>query len=316
MSDKYPVIDVTPYRAVDFEQMGSKEKWWFVHPDLGMCMFKKAREKTGEDWSEKAAEQICGLLDLPHAKYELSTYGGQRGILTTTLLGEEWPLIHGNEIMHHIFSDYPKLEPLKRDFRLIQQYTIARVFEIVSVDLVKPPLIQRLKEFNGNATDIFVGYLTFDALIGNNDRHDQNWAIVFLTEKSSRRSFMMLAPTYDHASSLGRELSDGERAERLAGRDRRRTVATYAEKARSPFYANENDEKPLGVMEAFLEAARLRPKAAHYWAEKLAAIDESRFEALFNAFPDGYMSAEAIQFALQLMRFNKKRILEGVRDLK
>jgi len=68
-----------------------------------------------------------------------------------------------------------------------------------------------------------------DAVIGNTDRHHENWGI--LLRRTKRRWMGMLAPTFDHASSLGRELRDETR-----GKCRRRLlsenqVGAYSEKA-------------------------------------------------------------------------------------
>ena len=62
----------------------------------------------------------------------------------------------------------------------------------------------------GDGFDMFVGYLMLDALIGNTDRHHENWGIM-----TGRGRPQVLAPTYDHASSLGRELSDQKRQARM-----------------------------------------------------------------------------------------------------
>lgn len=45
-----------------------------------------------------------------------------------------------------------------------------------------------------------------DAVIGNTDRHHENWGI--LRKRVGDRWQGMVAPTFDHASSLGRELRD------------------------------------------------------------------------------------------------------------
>ena len=55
-----------------------------------------------------------------------------------------------------------------------------------------------------SAFESFTGYLTFDALVGNTDRHHENWAV--LTGSQS------LAPTYDHGASLGFNASPARRA--------------------------------------------------------------------------------------------------------
>ncbi len=57
---------------------------------------------------------------------------------------------------------------------------------------------------------------------------------------------MHLAPTYDHASSLGRELLDVKRQERLKGG----FVTAYVAKCRSALYAQVGDKKALFTLDA------------------------------------------------------------------
>ena len=47
------------------------------------------------------------------------------------------------------------------------------------------------------------GYLILDAIILNTDRHHENWALIRVMHQDGRISHEM-APTFDHASSLGR----------------------------------------------------------------------------------------------------------------
>ena len=75
-----------------------------------------------------------------------------------------------------------------------------------------------------SAWEVFVGYLVLDALIGNTDRHEENWAVI--VSESGR----YLAPTFDHASSLGFLLSDPQRLERMSSKDRNYPPEAFAER--------------------------------------------------------------------------------------
>src|SRR5437762_4016700 len=94
---------------------------------------------------------------------------------------------------------------------------------------VGPPQLQR-------PTDLFVGYLMLDALIGNQDRHHENWGLIIVPEQSTAGFALLLAPSFDHASSLGRNESDEERLRRLHTRDQGSSLATYVQCARSAFF--------------------------------------------------------------------------------
>lgn len=79
MTSEFPILLVTQkaYEASSNETLGSKYKFWFDHEELGRCLYKQSRENLGEDWAEKVASELCELLGLPHAVYELaSTWEG------------------------------------------------------------------------------------------------------------------------------------------------------------------------------------------------------------------------------------------------
>lgn len=69
-----------------------------------------------------------------------------------------------------------------------------------------------------------------DALVGNTDRHHENWGLVFWPTDAER--YPSVAPTFDHASSLGCELQDKLRTTYLKeGR-----VGWYVERGRGGLY--------------------------------------------------------------------------------
>lgn len=66
--------------------------------------------------------------------------------------------------------------------------------------------------------------LFFDALIGNGDRHQDNWALLVDARSIRKGRFVRLAPAFDNGSSMGREITD-ERAEAFTDQDIDRYVA-------------------------------------------------------------------------------------------
>jgi len=62
----------------------------------------------------------------------------------------------------------------------------------------------------GAAFGVFCGYLVLDAPIANTDRHEENWAVI-----RGKDAVVRLCASYDHATSLGFNLSD-ERRHQLA----------------------------------------------------------------------------------------------------
>jgi hypothetical protein len=153
------------------------------------------------------------------------------------------------------------------------------------------------------AADVFVGYLAFDAWIGNQDRHHENWALLVSHDD------VRLAPSFDHASSLGRNETDESRHQRLTTRDSRRTVAHYVTRARSALYGAKSDSRPLTTLEAFSKAAAFAPDAARFWLRRLGSISDVDVLGVFEPFSAEWMSDVAKSFAIEMLKENRKRLL-------
>ena len=146
-----------------------------------------------------------------------------------------------------------------------------------------------------------------DALIGNTDRHHENWAVLERTDQAGRHA--SLAPSYDHASSLGRELKDDERSARLEGKDRRRTVETYARRARSALYRSPGDSRPLSPIDAFVETMHRARGAGRLWLERLDGVGGDTLSGIVARVPAERISDPARRFAAALMASNRRALL-------
>lgn len=251
MAGQFPIIEVPLDASQDIEDLGTKYKFWFYHPDLGCCLFKKARLNTGEDWAEKIASELCKLLGLPHANYELATFNGENGIISPSFIPKssleldnensqtylDYEIRLGNQILYETVLHYPK------DLKNPSQHTIENVFNAIANSTANLPINWTPPDGITTAVETFVGYLLLDAWIGNSDRHHENWALIRKADKSDT----YLAPTYDHASSMGRELRDNKRKSKLDNQ----SVIGYVEKCSSVLYASVDDSTTLKTVEAF-----------------------------------------------------------------
>ena len=311
--DKFAIIEVPDDASQDIEQMGTKEKFWYYDKRLGRCLFKKSRENTGEDWAEKIAAELCKLLGLPHAHYELATWKNQNGIITPNFVPGKGRLTHGNEILHGIISDYPKNRRRK-----VSQHTLDVVLDTIRSKVVELPIDWTSPEGIKNAVDTFIGYILLDAWIGNTDRHHENWAIITLESSSPPEEHPLhrhLAPTFDHASSLGREIRDDKRNIKLETKDSGYSVQAYVNKSASAFYNKEDDRKPMTTFDLFYNAARREPEAAKIWLGHLAQLSWEEIEKLFKRIPNNRISETAVRFALEILQLNQSRLIELQEDL-
>jgi len=298
MSNQFLIIEVPDDAAESEEAMGSKFKFWFEHPDLGKCLFKQVRPNTGEDWSEKVAAELAKLLGLPHANYELATWQNHNGVVATNFLSKDTALIHGNDILARKVSTYPRDETYRSS-----QHTLVIVLDALKSSGLKIPLGWNPPTGINSAVSVFVGYLLLDAWISNGDRHHENWGFVIKRPKG----ILHLAPTYDHAACLGRELLDAKRQNYLQNQ----TVKSYVEKSRSAMYRDSNDRKPMLTFDLFQAIAKQYSGSAKIWLDQLAKVPMQDVKSIFRQIPEHRISPVAVDFSLKMLEINKNRLLNS-----
>jgi len=236
-------------------------------------------------------------MRLPHAEYELAIFNGDRGVISPSFLPEDGRLIPGNEVLVRLMPDYPK------EIRSPSHHTISNIFRVLGNSSVHLSSDWILPDGISTAATVFVGYLLLDTWIGNADRHHENWAYIQL------EGIDYLSPTYDHASSLGRNESDETRKQRLTTTDAGFSVDAYVARCKSCLYAGVTDKKPLKTLGAFCEAAKLYPDAAHIWLALLERVSSNDTLKLFERIPDDRISSTAIEFAQAMLTANRNRLL-------
>jgi hypothetical protein len=308
-------IHVVPANSRDRDEpMGTKFKFWYEDPELGRCLFKAARPGHGEDWAEKAAQELAALIRVPAALYELAVWGHDPGVICPTFVVEGATLVHGNELLAGADALYAL--PSDAGRRSPSLYTVDRVLATLEQSGARPHPQWELPNGVSTAADVLTGYLLVDAWIGNTDRHHENWAVVDAPPAAggtTRDRFV--APLYDSASCLGRNEPDEKRVRRLTTRDRNDTVAAYASRAVSAFYGAPGDARPLSPLDAFRRAAAIRPEAARAWLSELASIPPGAVQALFGQFPPVRVSGAARDFAVRMLEFNSRRLLDLAAEL-
>jgi hypothetical protein len=290
----------------EHESLGSKYKFWF---DCGRILFKAAREGSGEDWSERIAAEAARLLGLPHAEYEMATWERKglevRGVVSRNFCAATDTLVLGNELLAEIDPEYA---PGVSKYR-VSAHTIDRVLRSIQNPNLGLPTGWAAPSGITDASHLFIGYLLLDALIGNTDRHHENWGAVRTASGDLR-----LAPTFDHAASLGCHELDDKRFERLISRDVNFTVEAFAGKARSALYLSENDRRPLPTREAFFAGAIRLPSAGKHWLNRLHDTSDADLAILVDEVPPNRITVTSVEFAKRLMLFNKRDLLRLMND--
>lgn len=303
----YDIIPVDRSLAETPEQLGTKRKYWYRVGDRRL-LFKAEERGTGDDWAEKVACELCALLGIPHVQYELAieTDTGTPGVICESCVKRPAALVLGNQVLLAIDPAYPAEHANK--FK-VKEHTVDAVAQAQRL-LTAPPA-----EWMGGippgietALDVFVGYVMLDAWIANQDRHHENWGVIFDLQRLS------LAPTFDHGAAFARNITDDERRERLTTRDAGRQIEAFAGKARSAFFAETGSKKAMPTIDAWLAFAARAPEAAKRWLARLGEIDETTIKQVLERVPETRMSPVTRDFTLRLLTVNRQRLLDGDRS--
>jgi len=199
-TDVYPVIEVQPEWVLEQEQMGSKDKFWYRETGTGHMdwLFKYPKPGTGQHWSEKVAAEIASHMKVRHAPVELAVFQGHRGSTTESFARDGRNLFHGNQVLAGCVLGYDTEATFRHS-----SHTLANIWQALEKAFFSDSAQHRAKL-------AMAEYLMLDALIGNVDRHHENWGLLRKLVKEQWQGF--IAPSFDHASSMGRELLDERRA--------------------------------------------------------------------------------------------------------
>lgn len=287
---QFSVLDVTAWRAGGEEQLGTKPKQWLRDPEDRLWLWKAAtwnpsprgEYRKGDDWAERVVTEIARRLDVPVATSELAERAALLGTVSLSVLDPESErLVHGNELLAEV--GVVGSDPHDRT-----GYTLDAVRRSLEGVAGSAP--------GSSAFECLAGYLVVDAVAGNTDRHQENWAVIENSAAQRR-----LAPSFDHASSLGFLLDDADRSAMLDTTDRNQTPEAWAARAHTRF---EGRPHPVEVATAAIDL--INPDVADDHLEQLEQLD---LRGILARVPAVRISEPAREFALRLAEANRARIL-------
>ena len=293
MLEPYPVIEVSSEWALDDEDMGTKRKFWYERgsPDA-KWLFKFPRPGTGEHWAEKIAAEIASLLGIPHAPVELATCEGRRGSICESFVRNEQVLNHGNELLPDVVSNYDPERTFHQSCHTLENIWAVMDYVFANTEDARQAMV-RIAE-----------YLVLDALIGNTDRHHENWGILW--ERRDKQWRSTVAPSFDHASSLGRELQDTHRERLLAGN----RVGNYVERGRGAIFRSADDRhgpSPLQLVRYGFSSNRASFLPA---LRKIESLDRNAVGEAIHRVPGEWMSCSERRFAVEMMTYGHAQLQE------
>ena len=274
------------------EHQGTKCKFW-----IDKKLFKVGKVH-GENWAEILSYQLSKLLRIPSAEYEPVTFilAGEsvRGTLSGNFVGDGERLINANELLSGwLGNEYDQTKRYNH-----KEYTFSR-----SLALFKVLKEQVQPKHNLQPVQQMIGYLIFDVLIGNQDRHHENWGFI-----SSSEGALYLAPSYDHGASLACRLSEKERKGRLITQDKGYQIEHFAQKATSAFYGDGG--RLLKTYKLAERCIQKYPKESLFWIKKIRGLTQENLLSVVDTLEDDWMSSIEKEFTLKLLQTNQKYLVE------
>ncbi|MDA8045709.1 MAG: hypothetical protein M0Z30_10810 [Actinomycetota bacterium] len=293
-------VDVGGWAALDVEPMGEPGKLWLVDPAGDQWLWKPAGIQhdgrrgdfpRGEDWAEVIASAAATAIGLPAALVLPASRDGRPGALSRDI-SDGRRLVHGNELIYALDSTYPAQKG-----GTVPGYRLERILDALEASGVEGPACADAPP--QTAASVFAGYLVLDAWIANQDRHHQNWGVL---DDQRGAAAPILAPTFDHGSSLGFSLHDDDKHRRLAGGQ----VEQWAGKG----VCRPMENQPR-LVDLASQAVHVAGAPARHWIDRLARLSPEQQSSLLDAPPEARMSQVSRRFARAVMTTNRRRLLDG-----
>jgi len=239
---------------------------------------------------------LAGVFGIPAARVDLAVRDGIRGCLVEDLRWSKGSHEPGQTLLAEVVEGY------NPDDSEHIGHNVANIHRALG-RFAAPPASPTPDGFG--AFDVFAGYLVFDALIANGDRHDRNWAV--LTRPPGVPGLDALCGSYDHGSSFGFNTSDEERRRRLS----EGTVESWARKGHARQFEHRRGQRHQTLVELARSAVALcsQPVQQH-WMDAVLSVQSDVVRALLDAAPG--LSETTRQFTNEVIMINRGRLRDAL----
>ena len=316
MSELLSIVDVSDWSIYKEETLGKSEKVWLRDPFVAdqpanHWLFKpvtvhKNSEVQGGDWAEKISGRVAELLHVPCAEIEMASRNGISGTLSRNVRpSDEWDIYTGGLWLDSDCSNgytETSARPSRRKHGASPGYTLETVHSSLKQIGSPPDTESAASDLNG--FDIFVGYLLLDALIANQDRHEQNWSVL---RPRRAGADSRLAAAYDHEGGLGFQLTDSKRDSLLDG-----GAEQWAANGKAVRFDSGELAPPTLTSFAMAALEMAQNEAKEFWIARAYAITNDRLTEIVETIPR--MSDVTRNFVTTILHINLERLHNELDD--
>ncbi|WP_347985744.1 HipA domain-containing protein [Methylomonas sp. AM2-LC] len=240
----HQVVDIASWKGDDQFEIypeGARDKSLLISPtgtdysfliENHRYLFKhsfqtKKRSIPDQYWTEIIAYRIGCMLGIP-VPPAFVAYNSEQNICGSLI---EWFLnypdqanelsVSGGDIMSALIPSYDRKKGKEHNFLSIELFLT---------------VINKNVEFETNWLESWCGMLLFDSIIGNTDRHQDNWELLWNQVRARR---VRLSPVFDNGTSLGYEILESKMSDFYS----KNKMAAYINKGRHHLKWHQNDDK-------------------------------------------------------------------------
>ncbi|MCY4476066.1 MAG: hypothetical protein OXC83_11635 [Chloroflexi bacterium] len=339
-----PVSIKFELQQIGLESRGTRRKFWILIPDeqilpheRNLWLLKFPRKDTGEHWAEKIAAEVGRLIDVDCARVELANCDGELATICESFNPGNWDELYEYYVDESEIADDEYLWTTDTLWSTdIDQIDIEGSIFIPGSEILASRIdgydtspqvrfrqrdhnvrniINAVKEtINGNddqaGQDLnrvlisLASYAILDGLIGNMDRHHENWEIKDEISNGVRR--FSAAPSYDHASSLGRELKDERRTRYLDSNG----VLNYLWRGHGAVFSDDQQKRAPSPLQIAKYISQHWPDYTRPILQRIGSTPDSEFRTTIDRVPTEFMSDIAKEFAYQIIVTSKSELLK------
>ncbi|WP_152525051.1 MULTISPECIES: hypothetical protein [Marinobacter] len=325
ISDQQPdqIVDVTEwdfYQDYEVFPSGARNKSLRICPDptpFDFCipghryLFKEAIKSAknpdqprhpDQYWAEVIAFKIGRLMGLtiPPTFVAIDSKTNEPGVIS------EWFLNYGpveeryTDGGDHMQAAIPEYEREKgRQHNLSTILTFSRALAI-----------------RGLLSQDWIAYwglcLCFDALIGNTDRHQENWGVIWNRDEDRAR----FSPYFDNGTSLGHELFE-KKIETLLHDDG--ALLHYIQKGRHHMRWNRDDAARMGLIEGVRQFCAKYPSIIPTLTDRLTRWDSGQLKQILDNLTEfdiaAPLTALRAEFVYSLTMKRRELLLKALEEL-